>query len=79
MNADTSSQRDALHRFHVLPAPIELVHREPTQLLGYRSLVISKEIPRYNANPTSGEHPPFQPPHPLLSLARRNKSRVYLY
>lgn len=37
-------ERDALHRFHVLPAPIELVHREPTQLLGYRSLVISKEI-----------------------------------
>lgn len=38
-------ERDALHRFHVLPAPVELVHREPTQLLGYRSLAISKEIP----------------------------------
>lgn len=43
-------ERNALHRFHVLPAPIELVHREPTQLLGYRSLVISKEIPAHNAS-----------------------------
>lgn len=60
MNADTGSQRNALHRFHVLSAPIELVHREPTQLLGYRSLVISKEIPLYNANSAS-ELPLFDP------------------
>lgn len=43
--------RDALHRFHVPSAPAGLVHREPTQLLGYRSLVISKEAAPVQCKP----------------------------
>lgn len=78
MNAAREPVRDALHRFRVLSAPIEVVHREPSQLLGYRSLAISKEATLYNANSTS-ENFPFDPrfPRPALSPAARNKSRMH--
>lgn len=67
-------ERDALHRFHVLPAPVELVHREPTQLLGYRSLAISKEIPDQLAQCEPGHEnfSLFSPPPLLLLSSTRN-------
>lgn len=83
MNAEPRSLRDAVRRIHVLSAPIEVVHREPTQLLGYRSLAISKE-----ARCTMRARPrnfPFVPTLPVLffsfswktlSPIRGNKSRM---
>lgn len=70
-------ERNALHRFHVPPALIELVHREPTQLLGYRSLVISKEIPAHNASPASKLLSLFDPENsPFFPLSSSSSTQI---